>query len=88
MAALIAAKWGLAENLRATLQAPMPDWHGEAPHTLGQALHAGRIAAALVVLHRHGRIGDDDALRCLAQAMPAREAARLWRRLPGARRID
>lgn len=85
VAGSIALRWNLAEGLRATLQAGVPEWSGEGADTLAHAVHAGRLGAALLLLHHHGRVDADAARACLARTMPAHEAARMWNRLLHAR---
>lgn len=85
MAGRIAAKWALADGLRAALQVAPLEWDGEGNDSLAQAVHAGRVGAALLLLHRHGRLDAGAARACLQRAMPSHEAARLWSRLLRAR---
>jgi len=90
VAGRIALRWNLADPLRAmlqaeTLQGGAPAWSGQGADTLAHAVHAGRVGAALLLLHRHGRVEAEAARACLARAMPAHEAARLWNRLLHAR---
>ena len=59
----------------------MPPWDGTGAHALPHALHAGRVAAALARLRRHGRVDAGAARACLAMAMPPHEAARLWNQM-------
>lgn len=87
MAKRIAEAWELSDRIDVALDAQMLDALPEDP--LGRALRAGRVAAALAMLHRHGKLGADEAREQLwawtqAQAIDdiGEDLLRLWERLP------
>ncbi len=86
MAHRIATDWELSERIGVALDAQLLDATPDDP--LGRALRAGRVAGALAMLRRHGRLGDDEARTMLAAWVQAQgiddELLLLWERLPKA----
>ena len=86
MAHRIATDWELSERIGIALDAQLSDATPDDP--LGRALRAGRVAGALAMLRRHGRLGDDEARTMLAAWARANgiddELLLLWERLPKA----
>lgn len=84
MARRIAVEWELSERIGVALDAQQSDALPADP--LGRALYAGRVAAALAMLRRHGKFGDDEARAMLTAWIEARGVdpalAALWERLP------
>lgn len=77
----IADSWGLSERIGEALDAQQPDAIPAAP--LGRALRVGRIAGALALLCRLGRLEDADGLAQLAALDDGgiADARGLWARL-------
>lgn len=86
MAHRIAIEWELSDRIGVALDAQRLDVAPDDP--LGRALCAGRVAAALAMLRKYGKLGDAEARAMLvgwAQAQGIDDAGllRLWNRLPG-----
>lgn len=84
MARRIAIDWELSERIGVALEAQRL---GRLPaDPLGRALYSGRVAAALAMLRRHGKLGDAQARAMLERWSEAQGAepglAALWDRLP------
>jgi len=74
----IAAKWELSAHVHQALE----DQQQESPRTaLGRSLRFGRMAGALVLLCREGRMDEADAMRTLAPSGAAETIAIIWKRL-------
>jgi HD-like signal output (HDOD) protein len=74
----IATRWELSAPVHQALE----DQQQETPRTaLGRSLRFGRLAGALVVLCRHGRMDEAEALRTLAPSGAGEATATIWKRL-------
>lgn len=74
----IAMKWELSAPIRQALE----DQQQETPRTaLGRSLRFGRVAGALVLLCRQGRMDEPEALRSLAPSGASEATVTIWKRL-------
>jgi HD-like signal output (HDOD) protein len=78
----IAASWGLSERTQEALEAQSAAAPALEVTPLARALRFGRLAGAVVLLCRHGKLDEDRALHCLANAgFSGPQLDRIWDRL-------